>query len=354
MKAALVLQDGSVFEGEPFGAPGESAGEVVFTTGVVGYQEVLTDPSFRGTLAVMTYPIIGCTGVNDEDNESPRAQARGIVVREYSPYYSNWRAKGSLEDFLKKNGIVGIREVDTRAVTVHLREHGEMRGAIASGSFDPKTVAKKLGAAPSPFAADLVGETTSSGRREAKGAARHRVALLDLGVKRSLLDQLAELGASVDILRADASAADVMAKKPDHVIAAGGPGDPQIPAAARETLRGLLGKTPILGVGLGCEVLALALGAKVRRLKTGHRGMNQSVREQATGNCLVTCQTHGYAVEDKVPASVEVTHVNLNDGTIEGIRSREHPAAGIEFNPSRDEEEKSSPFLARFLEKGHA
>jgi carbamoyl-phosphate synthase small subunit len=354
MKAALILEDGSVFEGVPFGAPGEASGETVFYTGVVGYQEVLTDPSFRRTLVVMTYPIIGCYGVNAEDGESPQAQARGIVVREYSPYYSNWRAKGSLEDFLKERGIVGIREVDTRAVAVHLREKGEMRGMIASGDVDVAAAARKLRGTPSPCAADLVLEVTGSGKREPGGAAKYRVAVLDLGVKRSLLDQLTGLGCSVDILRADTPAGDVLAKKPDRVIAAGGPGDPRIPVASQDTLRGLLGKVPVLGVGLGCEVLALALGCTVKRLKLGHRGMNQSVREPATGKCQITSQTHGFAVEEKVPAGVEVTHVNLNDGTVEGIRSKEHSAAGIEFNPSPDEMERPSPILTRFLERGHA
>lgn len=354
MKAALVLEDGRVFEGAPFGAPGEASGETVLYTGVVGYQEVLTDPAFRGTLAVMTYPIIGCYGVNDEDGESPRAQARGIVVREYSPYYSNWRAKGSLEDFLRERGIVGIREVDTRAVAVHLREKGEMRGAIASGDVDVAAIARKLRESPSPFATDLVREVTAAGKREPKGPAKARVAVLDLGVKRSLLDQLAALGGSVEILPAGAAAGDVLSKKPDRVVAAGGPGDPRVPAAARETLRGLLGKVPVLGVGLGCEVLALALGCAVKRLKLGHRGMNQSVRETKSGNCLVTSQTHGFAVEEAVPSSVEVTHVNLNDGTVEGIRSKDHPASGIEFNPAPDEMERPSPILARFLERGHA
>jgi carbamoyl-phosphate synthase small subunit len=354
MKAALVLEDGSVFEGVPFGAPGEASGETVLYTGVVGYPEVLTDTAFRRTLVVMTYPIIGAYGVNSEDGESPQAQAQGIVVREHSPYYSNWRAKGSLEDFLKDRGIVGIREVDTRAVAVHLREKGEMRGAIASGDVDVAAAARKLREMPSPYASDLVREVTGSGKRDPRGAAKHRVAVLDLGVKRSLLDQLAALGCAVEILRADAPAGDVLAGKPDRVVAAGGPGDPRVPAAARETLRGLLGKVPVLGVGLGCEVLALALGCAVRRLKLGHRGMNQSVREPKSGNCLVTSQTHGFAVEEKVPASVEVTHVNLNDGTVEGIRSQDHPASGIEFNPSPDEMERPSPILARFLERGHA
>ncbi len=354
MKSALVLEDGSAFEGISFGAEGEAFGEVVFYTGVVGYQEVLTDPSYRGTIAVMTYPIIGCCGVNGEDGESPAAQARGVVVREYSPYFSNWRAKGSLEDFLKERGIVGIREVDTRAVAVHLRGCGEMRGKIVPGDADRAAVARKLRETASPYASDLVREATSSGRRDARGAAKHRVVLLDLGAKRSLVDQLAALGCSVDVLRSDAPASEVLAKKPDRVVAAGGPGDPRVPAAAREALRALLGKVPVLGVGLGCEVLALALGCKVRRLKVGHRGMNQSVREPGTGKCQVTSQTHGFAVEDKVPPEVEVTHVNLNDGTVEGIRSREHPAAGIEFNPSPDEMERPSPVLARFLERGHA
>ncbi len=355
MRAALVLEDGATFEGERFGAEGEAFGETVFYTGVVGYQEVITDPAYRGTIVVMTYPIIGCCGVNLEDSESDAAQVRGIVVREYSPYFSNWRAVGSLEDFLKERGVVGIREVDTRAVAVHLRERGEMRGAIVSGDFDAGAVARRLRETPSPYAGDLVRESASVGCREAAGAAGgRRVVLLDMGAKRSLLGQLAALGAAVEVVGSDASAREVMEKKPERVVAAGGPGDPRVQLTARETLRALLGKVPIIGVGLGCEVLALALGCGVGRMKAGHRGMNQSVRETATGRCIVTSQSHCFAVEGKPPPAVETTHVNLNDGSVEGIRSREHPAAGVEFNPSPDEMERPSPLLAAFLERGHA
>ena len=353
MKAALILEDGRVFEGVPFGAPGRAFGEVVFYTGVVGYAEVLTDPSFRGNLVVMTYPIVGCYGVNPEDAESPAVHARGLVVREYSPYFSNWRAKGSLEDFLKERGVVGIREVDTRAVAVHLRQKGEMRGAIVSGDWKTEEVVRQIRGTPSPYASDLVGEVTAAAREKASGGAKGRVALLDLGVKKSLLRQLEALGCAVDRYRSDASAGEVMAGHPDRVLVAGGPGDPRVPAAARETIRGLLGRVPLLGVGLGCEVLALALGGTVKRMRVGHRGLNHSVREPATGACRVTFQTHGFAVE-QVPGDVEITHVNLNDGTIEGIRSRRHGAAGVEFNPVPDEMERPSPLLARFLGEGHA
>lgn len=353
MKGALVLEDGRLFPGVPFGAPGRAFGEVVFYTGVVGYTEVLTDPAYRGNLVVMTYPLIGAYGVNPEDVESPVVQARGILVREYSPYSSNWRARGSLEDFLRERGIVGLREVDTRAVAIHLREKGEMRGAIVAGQADLEAVVRELRGTASPYASDLVGEVTSSGRDESVEGAKWRVAVLDLGVKRSLLNQLAVLGGAVERFRAGTAAEEILKGKPDRIVAAGGPGDPRVATAARETLRGLLGKVPLLGVGLGCEVLALALGSTVKRLKVGHRGLNYSVREPSTGACQVTVQTHGFAV-DEIPAGVEVTHVNLNDGTVEGIRSRNHAAAGVEFNPLPDEMERPSPLLACFLEGRYA
>ncbi len=353
VKAALILEDGTTFEGKPFGAAGEAVGEAVFYTGVVGYQEVITNPSYARTLAVLTYPIIGSYGVNPEDSESAGAQVRGVVVRELSPRFSNFRATGSLEDFLKQQGVVGIREVDTRAVAVHLREHGEMRGAIASGDFDPKALVEKLKSAPPTFETDLVKDVSREEVRDAAGEERHRIALIDLGAKRSLLDQLAALGCRVDVLRCTASAEDVLAKKPEGIVLAGGPGDPRVLEYAAETVKGLLGKAPVLGVGLGHQVLALALGCTVKRMKAGHRGVNYPVREPATGKCEITIQHHSFVVDgESVPEPVEVTHVNVNDGTVEGIRSRDAQAWSVQFHPSLDEMERPSPILKRFCEGG--
>ncbi|MBM4019879.1 MAG: glutamine-hydrolyzing carbamoyl-phosphate synthase small subunit [Planctomycetes bacterium] len=350
-KAALVLEDGSVFEGLPFGAAGEAFGETVFYTGVVGYQEVLTNPSYRGTLVVMTYPIMGCCGTNGEDNESPQAQAAGLIVREYSPYYSSFRATASLEEFLLQNRVVGIREVDTRAVAVHLRERGEMRGQIISGDFDPAATARQLKKRPSPFARDLAGEASWKGSRDPDGPPRCRLTVLNLGVTNGLLDQLARLGCEVQVAAADAKADDILAREPHGVILAGGPGDPRLLASAADMVRSLLGRTPIMGVGLGHQALALALGCRIRRLRTGHRGLNYPVRDLLSGTSLITAQHHSFVVDESaVPDGVEWTHRNLNDGTVEGLRSRTAAAWSVQFHPMPDETERPSPLLARFCE----
>jgi len=349
VKAALVLEDGTTFEGVAFGHVGEAFGETVFYTGVVGYQEVITDPSYRRMLAVLTYPIIGAYGVNGEDDESPAALVSGVIVREYSPYYSNWRATGSLEDYLKARGVVGIREVDTRAVAVHLREHGEMRGVIASGDFDAKKLAATVKDTPSPLAEDLVRDITREEVRKPRGRAKRRLVAIDLGIKRSLLEQLADLGAAVEIVRCTADAKDILARKPHGILVAGGPGDPRRLPHVADTVRALLGKAPVLGIGLGHQALALALGCRIRRMKIGHRGVNYPVRDLVDGTSHITAQSHSFVVDAKgIPKSVEVTHTNQNDGTVEGIRCRKVAAWGVQFHPGRDEMERPSTVLEAF------
>jgi carbamoyl-phosphate synthase small subunit len=349
--AALILEDGTTFEGKPFGASGHAFGETVFYTGVVGYQEVLTHPSYRHTLVVMTYPIIGCYGANGEDNESPEVQAAGIIVREYSPYFSNFRATVSLEDFLARQKVVGLRDVDTRAIAVHLREKGEMRGAIVSGDFDAPQTVRQLRATPSPFAGNLAAEATWEGVREAVGAERRRIVALNLGISNSLLVQLARLGCAVDVAACGVSAGEILARKPQAVVVAGGPGDPRQAAGAVETVRALVGKTALLGVGLGHQVLGLALGCRTRRLKTGHHGVNYPVKDLACGTSHITVQHHSFVVDEAaLPDTVDVTHRNLNDNTVEGIRSRKAAAESVQFHPSPDESERPSPLLARFCE----
>jgi len=347
----LLLEDGTAFAGLPFGEVGEAIGEAVFYTGVVGYQEVITHPSYHGTLLTMTYPIIGSYGVNDEDNESSCVQVRGIVVQEYSRCVSNFRATGALEDFLKENHVVGIQGVDTRAVVVHLRDHGEMRAMIAPADARREDLLNRLKATPSPFEADLVGDQPGGETLPAAGEQRHRIAALDLGLTRSLTAQLAQLGCAVDVLPSRASAADVLAREPEGLVVAGGPGDPRLLESAIETVRALAGKLPILGIGLGHQVAALALGCGVRRLKTGHHGVNYPVRHLADRHCDITVQHHSFVVDESaVPASVEATYLNINDGTVEGIASKEARVAGVQFHPAPDEMGRPSGILGAFVE----
>ena len=350
-KAALVFADGAVFEGEAFGHVGEASGVAVFYTGVVGYQELLTNPSYRGQVAVLTYPVIGSYGVNDADNESPGVHPVGIVVREHSVHYSNFRATGGLEDFLKSNGVVGIREVDTRAVAVHLREHGQGRAAIVSGTFDAKQVVAELQAAGPGPARDLVAEVTWAGKRKANGKAKRTIALVNLGVKESLLGQLADLGCSVEGLEPSTAGDRLPATKHQGVILAGGPGDPRALQEVVETVKGLLGKTPVLGIGLGHQVLALALGCTVERMRVGHHGVNYPVKDVTGGPAAITAQHHSYVMaRDNLPAGATVTHVNLNDETVEGICSKTAGARGVQFHPGRDEMDRPSPILRQFCE----
>jgi carbamoyl-phosphate synthase small subunit len=349
VKAALVLEDGAAFEGASFGKEGRAGGVTVFYTGVVGYQEVVTNPAYRGTLAVLTYPIIGSYGVNPDDSESGKAQAAGVVIRDYSARYSNFRAAGAFEEFLVEQGVVGIRGVDTRAVAAHLRDNGEMRGAIVSGEFDAKAAASEVKHGASPFETDLAADWTIN---ILAGPGGRKVAVLDAGATRSMYGQLADLGYRVAEAGFDARRA--LSAGPVGMIVAGGPGDPRAAKGAGAAVASALGRVPMLGVGLGCGLVALALGCTVSRMKVGHHGVNHSVRDTATGRCAVTAQHHSFTVEAALPKAVEATHVNVNDATVEGLRSREARAAGMQFVPGRDDNLAPSAILALFLEGGYA
>jgi len=349
-RALLILEDGAVFEGVPFARKGKAIGETVFYTGVVGYQEVLTDPSYGGTLSVLTYPIIGSYGVNDEDNESPDVHVRGVVLKQYSRHVSNFRATGRLEEFLIERGVVGIQGVDTRAVVVHLREHGEMKGMIVPSDADLQAAAKELAQAPSPWEGNLVKDLPLPEVPKPVGGVKHRLVALNLGIKNSCLAQLGELGCEVKVLPAGATAGDVIEAKADGLIAAGGPGNPRVLTGEKDVLKTLLGRMPILGMGLGHELLALALGCHVKRMKAGHHGVNHSVRCLADGVSEITSQHHSFVVEaEPLPADVEVTHRNVNDGSVEGIRSTKHPAASVQFHPARDDWGKPNKIFEQFL-----
>ena len=366
LDALLALEDGSTFHGRAFGANTAATGEVVFNTSMAGYQEILSDPSYAGQIVTMTCPQIGNYGANDADMESARFWARGFVIRELSAAYSSWRANRSLDQLLKDQGVPGIAEVDTRALTRRLRSHGVMRGVIAHLSHRGPTVdecvARARDVAPM-LGADFVREVSTrepyawSGGGEwtlgetvpppLAGGRRLRVVALDYGIKHNILRALCDAGCDVTVLPATALAGDVLALAPDGVFLSNGPGDPAVVTYAIETVRGLLGKRPIFGICLGHQLLAHALGGRTYKLKFGHRGGNHPVKDLETGRVEITAQNHGFAVdaESLDTSAVEITHLNLNDGTVEGLRHRELPVFSVQYHP----ESSPGPHDARYL-----
>jgi len=351
MQAKLALEDGRVFTGKAFGAEGERSGEVVFNTSMTGYQEILTDPSYAGQIVTMTFPLIGRVGVNEEDEESARPWAEGFVLREPTRVPSNFRASGSLEDYLKKNGIVGIRDVDTRALTRHIRLEGAVIGVISTIDLDDTSLLEKARNAPRLVNRDLVAEVTTarnydwregfisefSARPQSDGRPNglFRVVAIDYGTKYNILRHLAEAGCEVTVVPASATAEEILAANPDGVFLSNGPGDPTAVGYAVETIRNLIGKKPIFGICMGHELLALALGGEIIKLKFGHRGGNQPVMDLASRAIEITSQNHGFAVDAHSldPDVVEVTHVNLNDDTCEGLRMKHHPVFSVQYHP---------------------
>lgn len=353
MKGALALEDGRVYEGESFGAEGRRAGEIVFNTSMTGYQEILTDPSYKGQIVAMTYPLIGNYGTNPRDVESAGPKVEGFVVREYCPYPSNWDAEWSLADYLKRYGIVAISEVDTRALTRHVRTAGAMRAIIAAGDYDADELVEEARKWRGLGGYDLVKEVTCA---EAyvyppsanAGPDAFRVVVFDYGVKENILRCLAALGCHVTVVPADTTAEAALAYEPDGILLSNGPGDPEGVPYAVEEVRHLLGRRPLFGICLGHEFLGLALGAKIKKLKFGHRGSNHPIRDLRTGEIDITCQNHGYHVDLESLQSaqdVEVTHVNLNDHTAAGLRHRRIPAMSIQYHP----EASAGPHDARHL-----
>jgi carbamoyl-phosphate synthase small subunit len=352
-RAWLVLADGTTFEGHPFGARGTTTGEAVFTTPMTGYQEVLTDPSFYGQLVTMTAPEIGNVGVNREDTEAVGDAPRvaGFVVRDASPIASSWRAEESLDAYLARHGIVGISGVDTRRLTRHLRDNGSQNGAI--GTDDPETLLRRARGAPDMNGLDLVRFVTPrepyswtegrgawitppavGGPQAQAGGRPHHVVVLDFGIKRNILRCLADAGCRLSVVPASTSAADVLAMRPDGIFLSNGPGDPAAVTYAVETIRGLVGKAPIFGICLGHQLLGLALGAKTYKLKFGHRGANQPVKDLSTGRVEITTQNHGFCVDlATLPPGTVSTHVHLNDGTSEGISVPSLRAFSVQYHP---------------------
>ena len=362
--AKLALEDGTVLTGTSFGATGEVDGEVVFNTSMTGYQEILTDPSYRGQIVTMTYTQIGNYGVNAEDVESVHPHLAGFIVRENSRVASNFRSTGSLHDYLVQHGIVGLAGIDTRALVRRIRTLGAMKGVLSSIDLDDDSLVAKAKASPGLVGRDLVREVlpdsesnwdeglskwahlSDDGTDQVRNDAHLHVVALDFGMKWNIARHLHDEGCRVTILPGTATAEDVMARKPDGVFLSNGPGDPEPVEYAIRTISELVGKVPVFGICLGHQLLALACGAKTFKLKFGHRGANQPVLNLDTGQVEITAQNHGFAVEDdSLPDHLEVTHRNLNDQTIAGLRHRNANAFSVQYHP----EASAGPHDSRYL-----
>ncbi|HEX9401065.1 MAG TPA: glutamine-hydrolyzing carbamoyl-phosphate synthase small subunit [Anaeromyxobacter sp.] len=359
-RAILALADGTTFEGDSFGAAGESSGEVVFNTSMTGYQEILTDPSYVDQMVCMTYPEQGNYGIMRADEESARPHATGFIVRHHTEEPSNFRAERSLDAYLKEHGIVGIWGIDTRRLTKHIRTAGAQMGVISTEGSAAALVARAK-ALPGMEGQDLATRISTKTRyewrekgadlwtdaeRSEEKAPRFHVVAYDWGLKRAMLRLLAEAGCQVTVVPSQTTAAETLALKPDGVFLTNGPGDPAAVVGARETVAALLGKVPVFGICLGHQILALAIGARTYKLKFGHRGANQPVKELATGKVDITVQNHGFAVDDEsLGKRARVTHVNLNDGTVEGIEVLDIPAFSVQYHP----ESSPGPHDARHL-----
>jgi carbamoyl-phosphate synthase small subunit len=372
-EAVLVLSDGTVYRGTAFGARVEGAGEVVFHTGMTGYQEILTDPSYAGQIVCMTYPEIGNTGCNPEDDESRGAFLSGFVVRDHVDFPSNWRSRESLQQFLVRHGVPGVSGIDTRALVRRLSKSGAMNGLVAQAPFDIAALQRRASKLPSMAGLNLVDGVTCKEPYEfregtpwsleapSKGK-RYRAVAYDYGIKRNILHELVNAGFDVTVVPADTPAKAVLARKPDGVFLSNGPGDPAAVTYAIPIVRELVAaRVPIFGICLGHQILGLALGGTTRKLRFGHHGANQPARDEQTRRVMIASENHGFAVDAAALAKaedVEVTHVNLNDGTVEGLRHRTLPLFSVQYHPEASPGPHDTAYLFRrfraLVESTHA
>jgi carbamoyl-phosphate synthase small subunit len=360
LKAILLLEDSTIFEGTSFGAKGQKCGEVVFNTSMTGYQEILTDPSYKEQIITMTYPLIGNYGTNECDWESRKIFASGFIVKENCSYPSNWRNKNSLSDYLEANNVIGLEGIDTRKLVKHIRTQGAMKGIISSIDLNINNLREKLENYPGLVGRDIVKDVTVKkpyswdkavidvlNGNEQKPEKKYKIVAFDFGIKHNILRLLCTYGCDVKVVIAATSPNEVLSQKPDGVFLSNGPGDPAPVNYAIETVKKLLGKVPIFGICLGHQILSLALGGKTYKLKFGHRGANHPVKNLQTGKIEITSQNHGFCVDmDSLKnKDIELTHLNLNDNTVEGIRCKELAAFSVQYHPEASPGPHDSAYL---------